>query len=488
MNKTHKIYFFIYFIFLLILAPINLPSFDTYYYWDWSRHLDLSYYDGSPMIAYFIKASTLLFGDTLFALTVVGTLSTALTSWIIYKTARLFLSTSASYVAMSLWLFSPLVTIDQLQQTTYDTPLSLFWALTLYFVIRFLKHESRNDLYFIGLSIGLMLLSKYSGIVLICSLLVFLITTRYRYLFKAHQFYFALLIAICCFSPVIIWNYQHHWQSFIYQLTTHQLITSNPFASVLYSWLFTFVPSLNLMLIPPLLLWIKKSPLNIEPQNKEDSTSANIVWLCRIICALFMCFYLLTASKANIRSSWLAPYLITSALLGGYCYQYFHLKTALKMVVFGYAFLSSLIILNNSYLYQFLPSNKLSYYRLIQQFNERYKNIPAMVFSSGWYEARMLFFVSNKPLIYTLNCGADQNQYALWSIEIKQKLANRTLRDILFIDEKDRRECLKQYFDKCEQLPTASIKAHKDVKSIYAYKCSVEPLQRDPSHKKTHSG
>jgi 4-amino-4-deoxy-L-arabinose transferase-like glycosyltransferase len=452
------------------MAPINLPSFDTYYYWDWSRHLDLSYYDGSPMIAYFIKASTLLFGDTLFALTFVGTLSTALTSWIIYKTARHFLSPSASYVAMSLWLFSPLVTIDQLQQTTYDTPLTLFWALTLYYVIRFLKYETRNDLYFIGLSIGLMLLSKYSGVVLIGSLLIFLITTRYRYLFKTHQFYLALLIAIACFSPVIIWNYQHEWRSFIYQLTTHQHTTQiNPITTALHSWFYNFLPSLNVMLLPPLICWINIKASN--HQKMEDDKTASMVKLCRIICFVFMSFYLFTACKADIRSSWLSPYLITSALLAGYCYQKFNYKKSINMTIIGYAFASCLIILNNSYLYHIVPSNKLDFYRLMQQFNEKYKKLPNVVFSSGWFEARMLFFVKDKPLIYTINCGANQNQYALWSSDIMKKIANKTVPEILFIDDQDREGCLEKYFDKCEHLPTQSIKTAKEIKSIYAYKC-----------------
>ena len=161
MRKPYSIFICLYFTLLLLLAPISLLSFDTYYYWDWSRHLALSYYDGSPMIAYFIKLSTLLFGDTLFALNFVGIACAALTSWIIYKTARLFLRTEASYITLLLWLLSPLVTLDILKQTTYDTPLMLFWALTLYYAIKFIKYNKIKWLYLSGASIGLMMLSKF---------------------------------------------------------------------------------------------------------------------------------------------------------------------------------------------------------------------------------------------------------------------------------------------------------------------------------------
>lgn len=80
----------LYFTTLLLLAPINILSLDTYYYWDWSRHLALSYYDGSPMIAYFIRFATSLFGNNLFALSFIGITCIAFTSGIIYKSARFF--------------------------------------------------------------------------------------------------------------------------------------------------------------------------------------------------------------------------------------------------------------------------------------------------------------------------------------------------------------------------------------------------------------
>ncbi len=35
---------------------------DEAYYWDWSRHLSLSYYDGPPLMAYLIRISTFLLG------------------------------------------------------------------------------------------------------------------------------------------------------------------------------------------------------------------------------------------------------------------------------------------------------------------------------------------------------------------------------------------------------------------------------------------
>lgn len=452
----------LYFVVLLGLAPINLLSFDTYYYWEWSRHLALSYYDGSPMIAYLIKLSTLAFGQTLFALSLVGIAITALTSWIIYKTARFFLSKEASYIATLSWLFSPLVTLDILKQTTYDTPLTLFWALTLYYTVKFLKTNNHKELYLIGASAGLMMLSKYSGIVLIFALLIFLISSPYRSIFKNKHFYLALLLSIAIFSPVIIWNYQNQWQSFIYQLTTHQLKTEvNPFVNAGKTFLTQFLPCLNVMLLLPF-LWGTK---------KLDANNELIVKLCRIVSITFLCFYLYTASKAEIREYWLAPYLISSALLLGYFFEIFPYRKLASALIGVYALISFFIVIDNTHTYPIVKAKKLIPYHLIQQFNEDYPQLTSPVLTSGWFAARMLFFLKNNPPVYTLGCDTQQNQYAEWSAAINKKISDKTLKEALYIDIYDRSACLAQHFTQCQRIPTRTYALKHKEHELYVYRC-----------------
>ena len=477
MKNYYHIIIFLYFAILLLLAPINLLSFDTYYYWEWSRHLALSYYDGSPMIAYFIKLSTLLFGETLFALNVVGIASAALTSWIIYKTARLFLCKEASYISTSLWLFAPLVTLDLLKQTTYDTPLMLFWALTLYYSIKFIKYKQIKDLYFTGASIGLMMLSKYSGVVLILSLFIFLLTPSYRYLFKTLHFYLAILLALIIFSPVLLWNEQHDWQSFLYQLTTHQLKNSvNPLVSLFKSFFYIFLPSLNFMLIPPILYWHKQthapqpSKFNKEKPISGFNSDKNIVHLCLIICATFICFYLFAATQHTIREYWLTPYLVTSALLGGYCFQTFHYRKSTFLLIIVYGIASVGIMVTNAFP-MFITPKKFIYYHLIQALNASDPQLPKTIITTGWLEARMLFFLKNKPPVYTLDCGSPQNQYALWSTEIVKKIKDKTLKEVLYIDIDNKMGCVEKYFDKCVKLHSPPYHFKKKDYTIYTYKC-----------------
>jgi 4-amino-4-deoxy-L-arabinose transferase-like glycosyltransferase len=453
-----------YFTILLLLAPINLLSFDTFYYWEWSRHLDFGYYDGSPMIAYLIKAATLLFGDTLFALSFIGIASAAVTSWIIYKTARLFLSKEASGISMLLWLFSPWVTLDIIKQTTYDTPLTIFWALALYFAAQLITTHKIRYLYFLGATLGFLLLSKYSGAVLILALFLFLITTQYRYLLKSVHFYLSILLTAIIFSPVILWNQQHQWQSFLYQLTTHQLKTTlNPIFSVIKSFFYAFLPTLNFMLIPPTLCWLKGD-------GQDANRKASIVGLCQLIGTTMICFYLVAATLATIKNAWLTTYLISSALLGGYCFQILNYRKSTHLLIGVYLIASLGIIINNTY-HLFTTPSKLIHYRLLQTFNDNHPQLPKIVLAPGWLEARMLFFLKDKPPVYTIDCGSPQNQYALWSKDIIQKIADRTIQEVVFISPIDQGYCVKKYFDNCIQL-TPEIYFSGTIKhGIYAYIC-----------------
>src|SRR5215210_5539626 len=48
-------------IYLLILCPYDLSP-DEAHYWDWSRHLDWSYYSKGPLVAWIIHGACDLFG------------------------------------------------------------------------------------------------------------------------------------------------------------------------------------------------------------------------------------------------------------------------------------------------------------------------------------------------------------------------------------------------------------------------------------------
>lgn len=460
---------FFYFSLLFVLAPTQILSFDSYYYWEWSRHLDLSYFDGPPMIAYWIKLATLGFGDTLLALNMVGICGVAVTAGIIYKTARLFLNAEASCIAMLLWVFAPLNTLDLLKQTTYDIPYILFWALTVYCVAHFtqaqkLSAQSIKWLYLSGISVGCMMLSKYSGIILVLALFVFMLATPYRYLFKNRHFYLALLLSLVIFSPVILWNAEHQWQSFLFQLATHARPTMmNPWEAILRAFFRVILPSLNFMLLPAVLGF----------RSVTQDRKALIPYLALIICTTFVVFYLLYSIKNVMVGNWMSPYLITAALLGGYCFQILHYRKPTILLIVISAIISVIITTNNSPRIGFSIAKGYIYHHLIQRFNTYYPQLPQFIFTTAWSDARMLFFLKDKPAVYTLDsCGTQQNEYAYWSQDFVKNVANKSIKEALYVDRSNHIDCVEKYFDHCIQLSPPTYHFKGQDYAIYAYKCT----------------
>jgi hypothetical protein len=212
------------------------------------------------------------------------------------------------------------------------------------------------------------------------------------------------------------------------------------------------------MLIPPVL------------NPKTNLLHKDVLKLCRIICLTFFCFFLFASRNTALREFWLSPYLISASLLFAYFMEQFrYYKSALGLIIL-YALISLVILLDNTY--NFTHSKKFVFYHLMQEFNKKYPNLPNTLMTSGWFHARMLFFLQNKPIIYTLGCGTEQNQYALWSIELHKKIAEKTLKEVLFIDKYDRLNCLKKYFDECKKVPTDVYLFKNKEYTLNVYECS----------------
>src|SRR5438067_594844 len=64
-------------LYLIYYCPLDLAP-DEAHYWDWSRHLDWSYYSKGPLVAYLIRAGCVLAGSWSEQLTSSGALAVRL--------------------------------------------------------------------------------------------------------------------------------------------------------------------------------------------------------------------------------------------------------------------------------------------------------------------------------------------------------------------------------------------------------------------------
>jgi 4-amino-4-deoxy-L-arabinose transferase-like glycosyltransferase len=99
-----------------------------------------------------------------------------------------------------------------------DTPAILFWVLTCVAAALVWRSGDRRWWYLLGIAAGLLLLSKYTGVFLLFGIVAWLLASaEMRVWLKRREPYLAALITLILFSPVILWNAEHRWISFIKQ-------------------------------------------------------------------------------------------------------------------------------------------------------------------------------------------------------------------------------------------------------------------------------
>jgi len=187
------------------------------YYWMYSRNLDIGYLDHPPMVAWLIWLGTALVGrDEL------GVRLPAIASWLVaaffmYRLTRDLFDKTSALRALLLMAILPIYFSIGLVMTP-DAPLYACWAGCLYFLSRALFANRQRAWYAVGICVGLGLLSKYTIALLGPAVLLYLLVDRRaRYWLARPQPYLAVLIAVAIFSPVIIWNAQNGWASFVFQ-------------------------------------------------------------------------------------------------------------------------------------------------------------------------------------------------------------------------------------------------------------------------------
>jgi len=203
----------------LIIGRLQLAP-DEAYYWYWSKHLDFSYADHPPLVAYIMAAFTAIGGNTEFFVRLGGMILCILSLCFLYKSCVILFPKDKSIAWEILFLINItlLFSAGCIVQTP-DTPLFFFWMAAFYCASKVISDGQAKYWYWGGVALGFGLLSKYTMILIIpCLFLFFLVSPRDRHWLKRKEPYLAILIALIIFSPVIYWNWQHNWVSFLYQL------------------------------------------------------------------------------------------------------------------------------------------------------------------------------------------------------------------------------------------------------------------------------
>ena len=208
-------YFFIGLFFLsrlvyLASGRIELSE-DEAYQWLWSKHLALSYYSKPPLIAYTQFLGTRIWGDTEFGIRFFSPVFAASLSLALLRFLAAEVNARAGFWLVVILAATPMLAVGS-TLLTIDAPSVLFWVLAMVAGWRAVQTGRIRDWCWTGLWFGLGLLSKYTAVGEILSLLLFLAWwAPAREHLRRPGPYVALSIALLAFVPVLVWNSQHGW-------------------------------------------------------------------------------------------------------------------------------------------------------------------------------------------------------------------------------------------------------------------------------------
>lgn len=412
----------------LIMAAI-IPLFpDETYYWEWSRRLAAGYFDHPPLVALLIRLGTALLGviglgATPLAVRLGPVLAGVGGTFAMAATARRLGGDDAAARAALTVSVMPLAAAG-LVLATPDAPLLGAVALTTYAVVAAVQSpmRSRESLAWwcvAGVALGLSFGSKYTSILVPLGVLAAVILRReLRPRLSEPGPYVACIVATIVFLPVLVWNANHHWVSFAFQLQ-HGL--GAPKGSVLGRELGLVGGQAGLA--SPILFVLLAVATWRAVRQRGDAARA----LLGVAAAGMALFFVVSAARKPVEANWPAPALIPAiALLAStdlvpnverWLRAGWWLAGALSIVVYVQCVVPILPVpprrdpIGRAFGWKQVARRA----RLTQQAVNAVSGSRTWLAADRYQDASELaFYDEDRPTTFALNLSGRRNQYDLW--------------------------------------------------------------------------
>src|SRR4051812_15303708 len=202
---------------VIYASAIDLRT-DEAYYWTWSKENVLSFLDHPPMIAWFIRFGTAIFGDTAFGVRFAGLLAMLATQLFLADIVRRVTHDLRAIVFAILMPEAAVYYGLLMAKVAPDVAMIPFAVAMVWALVRLTESDDARWWLAAGTFAGLALLSKFTAAMLAPAVAAFLLVPRWRGRWvKSPYPWAAAAIALAIFSPVLIWNALHDWASFRFQ-------------------------------------------------------------------------------------------------------------------------------------------------------------------------------------------------------------------------------------------------------------------------------
>ncbi len=432
------------------------------YYWFYSQNLDWSYFDHPPMAAYSIWFGTNVFGDNIFGVKFMAAVWYLLTSLLLYKTVSRYVEkylpsqnknalAFLSVLLLNLTLFAHVYAITIVP----DTPLIFFWLLVVYAVQERIITGNKNWWFLVGIALGLGLVSKYTAIAIIGAVFFFfLFSSKYRKELLSPYPYLAIIIGFAIFAPVIFWNYERGWASFLFQSAER----ADTVRSLRITYILQLLGSQLFMLTPLLFIYLFKSFSSIIKGWKGRENLHLYFWSSIVIIGGFTLVSLTSLVKMNWLLPGFLPIIAITTIL--YSNSFFNPTKLIKVGIW-----SSVVLVVVGHLIMIVPNIPLgngntwsgwedAAEKVYEIQQERGGNEKVFVFSNGYKSASLMkFYLPDQQNTYAENIyGKRALQFDYWGIP--ESLIGK---DAIYVrsnrtEYKNDLMEIKKYFDAVEEL------------------------------------
>ncbi len=454
------------------------------YYWNYAMHPAASYFDHPPMVAWIINAGQFLLGKNELGVRIGGLLLTLFSTWLLFLLGRFWFGRRAGLWAALIFQSVPLYFVYGVLITP-DVPLMFFWLLTLYLISLAVREERKWAWYLAGAALGLSLLSKYTAIFLVPSTLLLLIfDRRHRTWLLRKEPYLALVIAVLLFSPVVLWNAEHEWVSFGFQVSDRLSHTDNHPLKSFGEFLLIQLSVTSPALLAGLFM-ISAAPVSIALHRWQ------LKWrFCFIFSIPMLAFLLLFSVHSRVKANWALPGYLSLLIAAYPCYRFLRFNSGprKKLAVrrFLFAWFYALPVLYIVALYHFtvtipgIPTH--SFTTGWQEFGQAVdreaqafevtggKKVFLLGLDSHYIAAALSFYAADQRLVFSRNLvGKQALAFEYWSPEINPVGSNALAIDT----DPPKLEWLRKYFvrvdENVKRMPV--MKAARVLDYFYVVKC-----------------
>jgi 4-amino-4-deoxy-L-arabinose transferase-like glycosyltransferase len=283
----------------LVAAAFTPITFDEAYYWMWSKHLAGGYYDHPPGVAVVIRLGTLIAGDTEFGVRLVSILLALPMSWAIYQAAAILFGSRRVAASSAILLNVTLMAAVGTMIVTPDAPLLVASSLLLFALAKVLQTGRGVWWLTVGAAAGCALLSKYTALFFGPAILIWLVAVpKLRHWLISPWLYLGGLVALMLFLPVLLWNADHHWVSFIKQMGRARIADFRP------AFIAELIPT-QIAFATPLVWMLGGMGLYAMFRRRAGAPPARV--LVNTMFWIIVAYFIWHSLHARVEANWFAP-------------------------------------------------------------------------------------------------------------------------------------------------------------------------------------